>query len=211
MPRLPRLRAATAVALLACAAMPAAGETAHYELDPVHTRVLFAVSHAGFSQALGTVSGSTGTLEFDPDDWTTARLEASVPLGRLELGDARWNAAALADNLLDAGHHPDARFVSTSVQGAADHGRVCGELSLRGVTRPLCLEVVLNARKRHPLPPFRRTVGFSATATLRRQDFGIEAWKTVIGDTVTLRIEAEAVAGRDDDASEPATTPSLRP
>ena len=212
MPRLPRLRSATAVALLASAAMPAVAETARYELDPVHTRVVFAVSHAGFSQALGTVSGSTGILEFDPDDWTTARLEASVPLGRLELGDARWNAAVLADNLLDAGHHPDARFVSTSVQaGDADHGTVCGALSLRGVTRPLCLDVVLNARKRHPLPPFRRTVGFSATATLRRQDFGIEAWKTVIGDTVTLRIEAEAVAGRDDDTSEPAATPPLRP
>ena len=63
-------------------------EPAHYRLDPVHTRVLFAVGHAGFSQALGTVSGSTGTLDFDPGDWTTARLQASVPLTRAGAGKA---------------------------------------------------------------------------------------------------------------------------
>ena len=48
-----------------------------YQLDPVHTRVLFAVSHAGFSHALGTVSGSTGTLRFDPDDWSSATVSVS--------------------------------------------------------------------------------------------------------------------------------------
>lgn len=53
-----------------------------YRLDPVHTRVLFAVEHAGFSHALGTVSGSEGVLVFDPDDWRTARLEVSVPIDR---------------------------------------------------------------------------------------------------------------------------------
>ncbi|MGN6153744.1 MAG: YceI family protein, partial [Lysobacteraceae bacterium] len=68
-----------------------AGDLAHYRLDPVHTRVLFAIEHAGFSHALGTVSGTTGTLDFDAGDWTTARLHASVPLTRADLGDAAWN------------------------------------------------------------------------------------------------------------------------
>lgn len=177
-------------------------ETQHYTLDPVHTRVLFAVSHAGFSQALGTVSGSTGALDFDPDDWSSARLEATVPLSRLDLGDPEWNTAALANRLLDAGDHPEARFVSTAITPHdAQHAQVCGELTLRGVTAPLCLEVTLNALKRHPMPPFRRMVGFSATGTLSRSAFGIDAWKSVIGDSVELRIEAEAVrrSGNDGD------------
>lgn len=194
------------LALLPFYASAAGPET--YSLDPVHTRVLFAIEHAGFSRAMGTVSGSTGTLVFDRDDWRSARLDVRVPLQRLDLGDAKWNEAALASNLLDAKRHPDVHFVSTSVEpGEADHGRVCGDLTLRGVTRPVCMEVTLNALKRHPLPPFRRTAGFSATATLSRAEFGMDAWKNVIGDTVELRIEAEAIRAHGDDAPPDTTTP----
>ena len=94
-------------------------------------------------------------------------------------------------NLLDAERFPEARFVSNRIEPAGpDHASVCGTLSLHGTDRELCLDVRLNALKRHPLPPFRRTAGFSATTTLQRSDFGITAWKSVIGDSVELRIEA---------------------
>lgn len=181
------------------AATASAGEAERYRLDPVHTRVMFAIDHAGFSKAIGTVSGSTGTLEFDPEDWRSARLEASVPMTRIDLGDAAWNRATLAGNLLDAEDHPVATFVSTRIEPLApDRATVHGTLTLRGVSREIALDVKLNALKRHPLPPFRRTVGFSATGTLSRKDFGIDAWASVIGDSVELRIEAEAVRDRAD-------------
>ena len=120
-----------ALALVACtlaAAAPAhAAGPEMYVLDPVHTRVLVAVSHAGFSKAIGTVSGSTGTLLFDPDDWRSARLDVTVPIAALDFGNAKWNAATLAANLLDGERHPQARFVSDSVEPVdADHARVCG-------------------------------------------------------------------------------------
>lgn len=177
------------------AAIPSGhAEPAMYALDPVHTRVLFEIGHAGFSQALGTVSGSEGSVRFDPDDWQAARVDVTVPLQRLDLGDAQWNRAALAANLLDAARWPQARFVSDSVEAIdAHHARVHGTLTLHGVSRPLILEVTVNALKRHPLPPFRRTVGFSATATLSRSAFGIRAWPSMIGDEVGLRLEVEAV------------------
>ncbi|WP_210130861.1 YceI family protein [Stenotrophomonas rhizophila] len=187
-------------------AVSAAPDT--YRLDPVHTRVLFAVEHAGFSQALGTVSGSEGVLAFDPDDWSSATLTVSVPLQRLDLGDDKWNKAALARNLLDAERHPEARFVSTRVEPVdATHARVIGELTLRGVSHEVALDVTLNAVKRHPMPPFRRTAGFSATATLSRSAFGVDAWPSMIGDQVQLRIEAEAL--RDRNATDPQDTPSV--
>ncbi|WP_043957745.1 YceI family protein [Lysobacter sp. A03] len=178
--------------------MPASAKDApSWVLDPVHTRVMFAVSHAGFSQALGTVSGSTGTLVFDPDDWARTRLDATVPLERVDLGDPSWNRAALAQRLLDTQAHPLARFTSESAIPTDDgQASVCGELTLRGGTRPLCMDVTVNAVKRHPMPPFRRTAGFSATAVLSRSHFGIVAWPSVIGDEVTIRIEAEAVRSR---------------
>lgn len=197
------LRAAALLALLPAVA-PALAQSQRYELDPVHTRVLFAVGHAGFSQALGTISGSTGTLVFDPSNWEGARIEVEVPLARLDLGDRDWNAAALGRRLLRAETYPTARFVSSSVAPRdATHARVCGDLSLHGSTRPLCLDVTLNALERHPMPPFRHTAGFSATGALDRRAFGIDAWEGVIGDTVELRIEAEAVRRDAPEADEP--------
>lgn len=168
-----------------------------YRLDPVHTRVMFAVEHAGFSKAIGTVSGSTGSLVFDPQDWSSAAIEVNVPLAQLDLGDAKWNRATLARNLLDAEQFPHARFVSIRVEPInAQRARVIGMLSLRGETREVTLEVTFNVLKRHPLPPFRRTAGFSATTTISRSDFGISAWPSMIGDSVELRLEVEAVRGR---------------
>src|SRR3546814_6629626 len=82
-------------------------------------------------------------------------------------------------------------------------------LTLRGVSREVKLDVVFNQLKRYPLPPWTRTVGFSATTTISREASGFDAWPTVIGDAVALRIEAEAqrvsggeVVGADSDAPE---------
>lgn len=195
-------------ALLCCLlAMPlaASAQPADYHFDPVHTRVLFSVSHAGFSYAMGTVSGSTGSLVFDPDDWSTAKVSVSVPLTRLDLGDADWNRAVGARNLLDVQGHPVATFVSSRVVPKdPQHASVCGTLTLHGVGSDTCLDVTFHQLKHHPMPPFRRTAGFSATATLSRKAFGIDAWPTVIGDEVQLRIEAEAVRGAAETNSPPA-------
>jgi len=195
----PSLPLGLALLLMPLTALPAQAASAAYELDPVHTRVMIAVEHAGFSKAIGTVSGSSGHLQFDPEDWTTAKLEVSVPLQRLDLGDEKWNKAVLARNLLDAEEFPTASFVSTRIEPIdPQHASVYGTLTLHGVAKEVKLDVTLNALKRHPLPPFRRTAGFSATATLSRAEFGIDAWKSVIGDSVELRLEVEATRTRKD-------------
>jgi hypothetical protein len=112
--------------------------------------------------------------------------------------------------------HPVATFASTRIEPKdPTHAVVCGTLQLRGVEHEVCLDVTLNQLKRHPMPPFHRTAGFSATATLSRKAFGITAWPSVIGDNVELRIEAEAIrSGRidaedteSDDAEEAAPVP----
>jgi len=219
LPRTPASRrsarfASVATVLLAVSCPAAvAGDPVAWRLDPVHTRVMFAVSHAGFSKAIGTISGSEGTLMFDPQDLSSARLEVSVPVDRLDLGDEAWNRAALGSRLLDADAHPLAVFRSSTVRAHDDaNATLCGELTLRGVAAPLCLDVKVNDVRRHPMPPFRRTAGFSATGVLSRGDHGVDGWGSMIGDEVELRIEAEAVRSRgaaaafEPDASEPDTT-----
>lgn len=190
-----------ALALAAACTAAWAGEPTRYAIDPVHTRVMFEIDHAGFSKAIGTVSGSEGSLEFDVDDWSTARLEVTVPMQRLDMGDSGWSASVFAPRFLDVKRYPQARFVSTRVERLADNrGTVCGELTLHGATRPLCMQFRLNRIARYPLPPFRRTAGFSATATLKRSDFGMTSWQSLVGDEIELRIEAELTHSKDNDA-----------
>jgi polyisoprenoid-binding protein YceI len=194
-----------AFALAALASLPAGADAQalSYRLDPVHTRVLLAIDHAGYSTALGTVSGSTGVLAFDPADWSSARVDASVPLDRVDFGDAAWNRAAA--RMLGSARYPAARFISASVQPVdAHHARACGTLYMHGAAVPTCLDIRFNQLKRESLPPFHDTAGFSATTTLQRSDFGIDAWRGLVGDQVELRMEVEAV--RDDAAPAPAPT-----
>lgn len=178
------------------AATPAAAahpDARTWSLDPVHTRIMIAVDHAGFSKAIGTVSGTTGSLRLVPGSWEGAQVVAEIPLSRLDFGDEGWNRAVAAPGLLDSGRHPVASFRSLRVEPLdADRARIHGELDLRGATRAVVLDAVRNAERRHPLPPFRHTVGFSATATLSRAEFGSTAWDSMIGDAVEVRIELEA-------------------
>ncbi len=203
------MRPLPALVALFLAAVPAFAHAAApdtYALDPVHTRVLFAISHDGYSQSLGTVSGSHGNLQFDPGDWSAAQLDVSVPLQQLELGDPKWNDAAL--KILDAKKFPAAHFVSTRVEQIdAQHAHVFGDLTLHGVTREAELDVTFNQLKRIALPPFHRIAGFSATTTIKRSDFGIDAWKSMIGDEVQLRLEVEAIRHHGD-SNEPESTPT---
>ena len=83
-----------------------------WRLDPAHTRVLFRIDHAGFSQSLGLLPAIEGELQFDPDDWRDARLEVVVPLSRLLMGDADWQDTLLSRAWFDAGRHPQAVFRS---------------------------------------------------------------------------------------------------
>ena len=199
-----RLRMPTiaAIAAVCACATASAGEPVRYVVDPVHTRVAFAIDHAGFSKAIGTVSGSTGNLYFDADDWSTARLDVVVPMQHLDMGNADWAAAVFAPRFLDVQRYPQARFVSNDVTRLdANRGTVCGTLTLHGVSRPLCMALVLNRIARYPLPLFRRTAGFSATGTIKRSDYGMHSWESLVGDTVELRIEAELVRRAGDDTA----------
>lgn len=174
----------------AAAAHP--GAQAH-ALDPVHTRVAIAIDHAGFSRAIGTVSGTTGTLWLVPGSWEGARVQAEIPVSALDFGDAAWNRAAAARGLLDSERHPVATFTSTRVEPLdGQRARVHGVLVLRGIAREVVLDATRNGERRYPLPPFRHTVGFSATTTLSRSEFGSSAWGSLIGDAVEVRIEVEA-------------------
>lgn len=187
-----------ATALLLAATL-AQAEARRYEIDPVHTRITFACRHLEFSNALGSFAHPAGTLWFDAKDWSKSRVEVSVDITTLDLGDAEWNRRMLKRDFLHGEKFPQARFVSTAVEKIdGKRLRVTGDLTLRGKTAPVVLEATLNDMARHPYT-FRNTAGFSARTVLKRSDFGMISLPNVVADEVELRLEVEASRAKGDE------------
>jgi polyisoprenoid-binding protein YceI len=185
--------------LLLFAAAAAQAEPQRYRIDPVHTRIGFACKHLRFSHAIGTFARPTGTLWFDEKDWSTARVEVVVDIATLDLGDEDWNARMLKRDFFHIEKFAQARFESTRVEPLdARRMQVTGNLTLRGKTAPVTLEVTLNEVDRHPYT-FKHTAGFSARTVLRRSGFGMISLPNVVADEVELRIEVEATRDKGED------------
>jgi polyisoprenoid-binding protein YceI len=185
-----------AAILLPLATARAAENTWRY--DTVHSQVVFSISHNGYSRPFGRLHIARGWLRFDPRDWSSAATELDIDLAGVDMGDADWNKAVCKSSLLDCADQRHAHFVSTGVERKDDrHGVLHGQLTLHGVTRPLDLAFTFN-RAARTIYETHEVIGFSATAMLDRNDYGITANPNSIGAQVSVRLELEAV--RDDHA-----------
>jgi polyisoprenoid-binding protein YceI len=191
--------------LLVLPVTSASAKAEHFRIEPVHTRVAFQVSHDGFSNPIGSFSGSSGELDFDPDSVAADHVDVRIPIATLNLGDSDWQGKILDATFFDAKKFPEARFVSTHVEKTGDAAyTIDGTLTLHGVSHPVQLQATFNALKRHPLT-FRRTIGFSASGTLKRSDFGMTSWSSLVGDDIRLLIEIEAQKAATPDDHEPSS------
>ena len=175
-----------------------------YRFDTVHTQVFFCVNHLGFSNPCGRMRVKSGFIHFDDNHWERAKVDVVVDTTSLDMGDAKWNAPLRSWQFLETDKYPRAHFVSTTVTKNGDRSAIVhGQLTLHGITRPLKLNVTFN-RAGVDAYSLHYTAGFSATATLKRSEFGIKKYLPDIGDDVTLRIEVEGL--RDGKASEQAAS-----
>jgi len=190
-------------ALLASTAAQAAPAT--YRYDTTHSQILFSIDHNGYSRPFGRLHIAKGWLRFDQDDWTRSATELDIDLASVDMGDAEWNAAVLKPSYLDSDKSRYAHFTSASVERKDDtHGVLHGQLTLRGVTRPVDLPFTVN-RVAKTIYGLHTIAGFSASTTLDRNDFGITATPGSIGRTVTVWLELEAIL--DDNAQTNKETP----
>jgi polyisoprenoid-binding protein YceI len=190
-------RAPALIAMLVIGLLPAATSRADtYRLEPIHCQVLFFADHLGFSRQMGRFTGVSGRFYFDPDDPASSSVEAEIDVRSLWLGDAAWERKVLSDDFFDARRWPTMRYVSTRVEPVGDGRlRVEGELSLRGVSRPVALDVRVNRVGRNSFT-FEHRAGFSATATIKRSEFGMRRLLAAVGDEVEIRLEIEGVRVR---------------
>ncbi len=165
---------------------PAKVHAGRYAVEPEHTEVLFAISHFGFSTYYGRFAEASGTLLFDPATPANSTLAISVPAGTVSTASEKLNGILKSVGWFEAAQFPAMTFRSTKVTvTGADRGIVVGNLTLRGVTRPLTLEVSFDGAGVDPADS-KYTIGFDATGTLKRSDFGISTFTPFIGDEVRL-------------------------
>jgi polyisoprenoid-binding protein YceI len=191
--------AAIAASVVAALAVPspvrAAPET--WRFDPVHSQVWFTTDHQHFSKPQGRLRIKDGWFQFDPKDWSSARVDVVIDLASVDLGDSKWNAMVASGQFIDAERWPTARYVGNAVEARdATHAIVHGELDFRGVKKPVDLDVTLNRIGTDPYA-FKRKAGFSASATLDRFAFGMTRYKDVVAATVELHFEIEGIRDRD--------------
>ena len=162
-----------------------------YRFDPVHSQLLFFADHMGFSTSIGRFTRWQGEFSYDPDNPAANRVDVSIDIDSLEMGDATWNRTLLGRKWFAAEEFPQARFVSQRFETIdGEHAIIHGELTLRGHSGEVALAVRINRQGIHPYT-LKDTAGFSATATLNRSAFGLDALQGTLADTVELRIEVE--------------------
>jgi polyisoprenoid-binding protein YceI len=181
---------------LAAAAAPANVadlQSGHYVMDPRHSSLVARVSHEGVSLYTLRFDVIDAAIDYEAGHPERTRVTASVDPGSLDVG-ADYSKT-FAEEFLHASKFPKATFVSTGVQpGAGASGVMTGDLTLMGVTKPVTFNVTLvgAGHEVQPTPPFgRQAAGFEATATIKRSDFGSTFLSNLVGDEVTLQIEAE--------------------
>lgn len=194
-----RSSATTSAAVAAPAPVPAGA----YTLDRSHASLVFRVDHLGFSNYTARFQRFDAKLDFDPARLSTARLQATVDATSIETdfpdpAKLDFNAELQGPDWLDAQRHPTMTYRSLRVVPTGKQSfRIDGELTLRGISRPVALEARYNGGYAgHPMDPNAR-IGFSATGRLRRSAFGMTigippAGSTMgVGDEVELVIETE--------------------
>lgn len=167
-----------------------------YTLDPTHASVTWKVNHMGLSNYTARFTKFDATLTFDaarPENSTLSvtidpkSVRTDYPFPKQENFDAK----IAGEVFLNSAQYPEIKFVSTRVERLTGNtGKVHGDLTLHGVTKPVSLDVTLNGAKTHPMLG-GGALGFSATTKFNRSDFGVKNMVPMVGDEVTVLIEAE--------------------
>jgi len=185
------------LSLSACETAPvldvAAAPEGAYVLDPAHASVNWSLSHSGLSFYTARFDGISGALDFNPDAPTASKLDVRIDPKTVSTGDPKWdNKLATDGKYFDANTYSEIRFVSTSAKKTSGNtGQVTGDLTLKGVTLPVTLDVTYNGAGKSFGNP-GATLGFSAIGKINRSDWGMTTLTNFgIGDEVTLRIEVE--------------------
>ncbi|HEY0333430.1 MAG TPA: YceI family protein [Stenotrophomonas sp.] len=193
--------AATAPATTQAAATPIQAASGTYTLNSSHTDVLVQWNHMGFSNPTAHFGNVEGTLVYDADDVTKSSVQVTLPLSGLNSFTAKFDEHLKSGDFFDAAKFPTATFKSTKVESAGVNKlTVTGDLTVKDQTKPVVLDVTLNGAGEHPMMKVP-AIGFDATTTLKRTDFGVGNYVPAVSDEVKVRITTEATGEKPAEAA----------
>lgn len=170
-----------------------------WTIDPVHSHAEFKVRHMMITNVKGRFTDIKGTLEFDPTDVTKSKITATIAAASIDTRDADRDTHLKSADFLDVEKFPTLTFTSTRITKAGSGElKVEGDLTIRGVTRPVVFEVEGPSEPgKDPWGNMR--IGWEATTKINRKDFGL-AWNAaletggfLVGDEVTISLDVQAV------------------
>jgi len=186
-------RSLFSLAVIAALALPAFAATETWQIDPPHTSAQFSVRHMGISTVRGAFTKISGTVQYDPSDVAKSALDVTIDATSLDTRvEMRDNHVKSAD-FLDVAKYPTITFKSKHVEPAgAGHLKVIGDLTIHGTTKQVELDVEGPTQSIKD-PKGNEHMGASATTTISRKDFGVSNMAGMIGDDLTITIDAEMV------------------
>jgi polyisoprenoid-binding protein YceI len=170
-----------------------------YRIEPRHSQILFSIRHLGLTDYYGRFEKVAGTLNFDPTAPERSAVSVTIDTGSASVMSSELVGELVGPHVFDSANYPQATFVSTAVSRTGTNtGTMTGNLTLHGVTRPVVFNIVFNGGADSPMGGASYDLGFHATASIKRSDFGLDRmiWSGFVGDDVNLTIEAMFVHQR---------------
>jgi polyisoprenoid-binding protein YceI len=171
-------------------------------IDAVHSHIGFSVKHMMVATARGQFKSYSGALRLDPKDFTRSSFEGEIDVASIDTGNADRDNHLRANDFFDAPAHPKITFKSTSIETKAEGEYVVhGDLTIRGVSKPVALDVEFHGTSKNP---YGKTVaGLSARGTINRKDFGLnfnailETGGVALAEKVKIELDVEATLEED--------------
>jgi len=192
-------RLTLAAMLLATLAVSAPAATTTWQIDPAHTAAGFSVKHMMIATVRGQFKGVTGTVNWDDQDVGKSTVDVTIDANTVDTGEPKRDADLKSANFFDVAHYPTITFKSTKIEKiSAAKMKVTGNLTIRGVTKPVVLDV--EGPSGAIKDPWGNTrVALNATTTVNRMDYGakwnanLDGGGVVVGDDVNINIDLEMI------------------
>lgn len=173
-----------------------------YTIDPLHTSVLWHISHFDFSHPVGKWLAS-GELVYDDKNLKNSKVDVTIDVAKMITGIPELDKHLSGGQFFDVAHFPKATFVSDKVEVVNNQiAKIQGKLTVKGVTKPVTLDVKLNKQGKSPITD-QETLGFTGSTHVKRSDFGMTTLLPGLGDDVKLEIELEAYIPAPEKAKKP--------
>jgi len=162
-----------------------------YELDDTHAYLSFSYSHLGLSNPQIQFADFEASLELNGDDMSLSQVRITIDAASVDSTVPELDDYLKGPDFFDVANHPEITFQSTAYEETSDSsGRLTGDLSVRGVTLPVTLDVSINSASMNPLNR-KEMIGFSATGSINRSDYGLTAYAPLVGDELSLAVQIE--------------------